>query len=127
MTFPKAFPPQNSPNCKTFTQLFLQIIETFPIKSSRSQKQVVVVVANCGYLLPYLLLLDFFFIIIIILFLFFGGGLLGGFRVYSFAFSFWGYFSNSFFYKKNKLLMFSKVSQFNLDEENCVFLTHTTM
>ncbi len=81
------------------------------------------VVANCGYLLPYLLLLDFYFYF----YLFFGGGLLGGFRVYSFAFSFWGYFSNSFFYKKNKLLMFSKVSQFNLDEENGVFLTHTTM
>jgi hypothetical protein len=69
-------PPQNSPNCKTFTQLFLQIIETFPIKSSRSQKQVVVVVANCGYLLPYLLLLDFYFILFYF-FIFFWGWFVG--------------------------------------------------
>jgi hypothetical protein len=71
MTFPKAFPPKTLQTV-TSTQLFLQIIQTFPIKSSRSQTQVVVVVANCGYLLTYLLLLDFIFFIFI-LFLFFLG------------------------------------------------------
>jgi len=66
--------PQKTLQTVTSTQLFLQIVETFPIKSSRSQNKLLLI---CGYLLTYLLFVEFSFLFLFI----FWGGLLGGFRV----------------------------------------------
>jgi len=77
--------PQKTLQTVTSTQLFLQIVETFPIKSSRSQNKLLYLLLNCGYLLTYLLLLNFILFFILFFEVVCWEGLI-------LCFSFWGVF-----------------------------------
>jgi hypothetical protein len=57
---PEGVPQKNSPNCN-FHSTVPSNHRNVPYQKYSFPKQVVVVVANCGYLLTYLLLLDFIF------------------------------------------------------------------